>query len=373
MRAFFAVLLVSLLAGGCASAPAYIIGVDGTSVTAAEVPLATPVDIFIATTRARSDDNRVLYSGERSDTVSFAKVTVSVPPDHKTGHIERSRSLPPDPRKDFVVLNPQEFSGAAAFTAEIDEALVQRAEPDQTILLFIHGYNNDMASAILRTAQFVHDSDFRGIPVVFSWASRGKTIDYVYDLNSALHARDGIIEASRALSETRAKGFDILAHSMGNLLTIEAIRQSAIMGDYARGSRVRHVILAAPDIDIDLFRRQLAHIPLADPPIYVLTSGDDRALALSRRLAGGVSRVGIADPDELAELGVTVIDLSKADNQGSSDHTKFANSPDVVKLIGAGLNTTGSAQSPRRLRDRSIRTIAPGAVLIPARADRVQP
>ena len=39
---------------------------------------------------------------------------------------------------------------------------------------------------------------------------------------------------------------------------------------------------------------------------------------------------------------MTVIDLSEIDNLSSGSHSKFAGSPQVVKLIGAGLNSAGN-------------------------------
>lgn len=338
MRIVAILVCIGFLAAGCASPPSSIIGVDGFTVQAAEVPQAEKVDVFIATTRAPSDDYRELFSGDRSSGVSYARVTVSIPPTHEIGKIERPKSLPPDPRKDFVILDPGRYADAEAFTAGVDEALETKDADNQNILVYIHGYNNNMTSAILRTAQFVHDSGFKGVPVVFSWASRGRAIDYVYDLNSALHARDGILDMGDALSQTSARGFDILAHSMGNLVTVESLRQAA-MTDRNSGaeSRMRNIILAAPDIDIDLFREQIRRIPVRDAPIFVLVSSDDRALAISRRVAGDVDRVGNSDPDVLAELGVTVIDLSQVESEGSAHHAKFADSPEVVQLIGAGL------------------------------------
>jgi esterase/lipase superfamily enzyme len=55
-----------------------------------------------------------------------------------------------------------------------------------------------------------------------------------------------------------------------------------------------------------------------------------------------VERVGAADADELGELGVTVIDLSEIEDSGSGSHSKFAGSPEVVKLIGAALKSGAS-------------------------------
>ena len=105
-------------------------------------------------------------------------------------------------------------------------------------------------------------------------------------------------------------------------------------------------MLASPDIDIDLFRSQLSLLPpevLAK--MFILVSDNDRALMVSRRLAGGVPRVGAANTAELEDLGVTVIDLSEIDDSSSGSHSKFAGSPEVVRLIGKGLNTTGGLDS----------------------------
>jgi esterase/lipase superfamily enzyme len=106
-------------------------------------------------------------------------------------------------------------------------------------------------------------------------------------------------------------------------------------------------VLASPDIDIDLFRTQLALLP---EPIrqrmYLLVSENDSALRFSRRIAGGVPRVGAADTTELEELGLTVIDLSEVDDSSSGSHSKFAGSPEVVRLIGAGLNRAGRFGEP---------------------------
>jgi esterase/lipase superfamily enzyme len=54
-----------------------------------------------------------------------------------------------------------------------------------------------------------------------------------------------------------------------------------------------------------------------------------------------VPRVGASDAAELEKLGLTVIDLSEIDDSSSGSHSKFAGSPEVVKLIGAGLNSAG--------------------------------
>lgn len=101
-------------------------------------------------------------------------------------------------------------------------------------------------------------------------------------------------------------------------------------------------MLASPDIDIDLFRTQISLLPPAIlEKMYLFVSKDDSALRISRRIAGGVPRVGAADTVELEQFGLTVIDLSEIADSSSGSHSKFAASPGVVQLIGAGLNSAG--------------------------------
>jgi len=334
----FATLIFGIaLLSGCASSLDAIIGVDNPRIPAATVSGARKHDIFIATTRALDADPAIMYSGERSDKIGLARVTVSVPPNHVSGKIERAKKLPPDPRTDFAVLAPVIYPDKGTFLEGLNSALAARREGERNVLLFVHGYNTTFTLAVLRLAQFVEDTGYTGVPVLFSWASRGKTLDYVYDLNSTLHARDTLIKTAELLAQTEVESADIVAHSMGVFLTVEAMRQAELMGKFNKAGRVNNIILASPDIDVDVFKKQLAPFPVEDRRFYVLISEDDKALALSRRIAGGVNRVGDASADELAALGVTVIDLTKVKDSSNLNHTKFADSPEVVQLIGNGI------------------------------------
>ncbi|MGI9357142.1 MAG: alpha/beta hydrolase [Rhizobiaceae bacterium] len=319
---------------GCATVPHEIFGIDNDQTPAATVNGARQQRIFIATTRQPAKTRAAFYTGERGETLSFASVDVSIPPNHQVGSLEIAKRLPPDPRKEFVVLNPQKYDASSGFVQQIDRELNKREVSDRTILVFVHGYNTKLSSAVLRAAQFAEDANYTGVTVLFSWASRGRTVDYVYDLNSALHARDDLLRTGNVLSGTKATGYDILAHSMGNLLTVEAFVKAQLRGRFNRGNRIRNIILASPDIDIDVFKKQMAVFPKNERNFFVLISRDDKALLVSRRLAGGVNRVGAGSADELAALGVTVIDLSEVDDKGSLSHSKFADSPEIVQLIG---------------------------------------
>src|SRR5208282_709906 len=165
---------------------------------------------------------------------------------------------------------------------------------------------------------------------------------YVYDLNSAIVARDGLEHTLRLLLASNAEKVNVLAHSMGNLVTVEAFRQIRISGDLDRSNKVGNIILAAPDIDIDVFKSQLRRIGKRRKPYYVVLSEDDRALFLSRTIAGGVTRVGDSpDTAELAALGATVIDLTDVKATDATNHDKFVQlasvAPELRGILAQGL------------------------------------
>lgn len=338
--------LALLLVAACGSPP-QLVGVDNPARPTLSVETATRHRIFITTTRSPAEEPGVFFSGDRAAELALAAVTVSVPPDHVAGAIERPKRLPPDPAREFAVVDPVVYAADRDFVAAINAELARRKPEDREVLLFVHGYNNTMSDSILRIAQFVEDTGFTGIPVLFSWASAGRTRDYVYDINSALAARPLLEEASGILTQTRAAGFDVFAHSMGTLLVTEVMVQSDIAGTLGSSGKLHNIMFAAPDIDLDVFHSQLSQIRNRPGNLYIFVSRDDRALSVSRRVSGGVTRVGAASAAELADLGVTVIDLSAIHDSSSGSHSKFAGSPEVVQLIGGSLQRNNFDSAPR--------------------------
>ena len=72
----------------------------------------------------------------------------------------------------------------------------------------------------------------------------------------ARRARGRVAGARR---RSRRREISILAHSLGNYVAVEALRQMAIR-DHGLPPKIRNIMLASPDIDVDVFRRQIAEI-----------------------------------------------------------------------------------------------------------------
>jgi esterase/lipase superfamily enzyme len=108
--------------------------------------------------------------------------------------------------------------------------------------------------------------------------------------------------------------------------------------------KITDVMLASPDIDVDVFRRQIAEIDAGPRPAQftLFVSRDDRALSLSSFLARDSTRLGALDPNKepyrsIFEQGrVNVIDLTGMASNDALNHGKFA-SGEVVSAIGERL------------------------------------
>ena len=338
-----AIWLVAMSLPACASRPE-----NGfLSAVALSSPGAVDHTLLVATTRQRDERPGTLFNGDRASAVDYAEITVSVPPTHAQGKIEWATTPPGDPNADFVVRSEDYLDGDKAFMQALNAQLALRSPGKRRVLLFIHGFNTMFAEGLYRLAQLVHDSKAPAVPVLFTWASRGKATGYLYDLNSATAARDGLEHTLRLLLSSNADEVNVLAHSMGNWITVEAFRQIKISGKLDHASKLGHIILAAPDIDIDVFKSQLRRFGKLQRPFYVVLSKDDKALWLSGTIAGGVTRVG-DDPRvaELAELGATVIDLTDIKADDPTNHGKIDQLAAVAPEL-RGVLARGIAANPR--------------------------
>lgn len=321
LRGTSALIGLALFLAACATRPE----TGAMAVSEEPAPGATSHDILIATTRERDPRANTYFNGERSTNLDYAEAVISVPPTHKPSQIEWPENFPGDPAKNFVPRSARYIESEAEFRKELNQRLRKLPADKRSAFLFIHGYNTLFAEGLYRFAQFVHDSDFPGVPVLFTWASRGNLTDYVYDLNSALAARTALEKTLNDLAASDARQIVVLAHSMGNQLLMETIRQMTPQERAALFRKIETVVLASPDIDIDVFKEQLRRIGKLREPFVILTSNDDKALRFSEVIAGGKQRVGSYEDDkELAELGAVVLNLTQLSGPDAINHNKFA-------------------------------------------------
>jgi esterase/lipase superfamily enzyme len=297
--------------------------------------------MLVATTRASSDTPGIVFSGERGGGVSLTSFTISIPPEQnrQEGQVQWPTRLPPDPSRDFTTIAVKPLSGVG----EARGWLKQHVPKTRRVLIFVHGFNNGFEDAVYRFAQIAHDSHADAAPVLFTWPSRDSVFAYGFDRESANFSRDAFEETVWRISQDPTVGdITIMGHSMGAWLVMEGLRQMAIRHGKLPGS-IHNVILASPDIDVDVFRTQWRALNSPAVRFTVFVSQADRALALSRRLAGRMDRLGQIDVNAAAnyaplqEAGIVIISLSGLRVGDSLNHSKFADSPEVVRLIGTRL------------------------------------
>jgi esterase/lipase superfamily enzyme len=305
---------------------------------AASVPGASKVEMLVATTRKRTDPSEMFSGARGSPALDFADIIVSIPPDsqRQIGEVQKPREIPGNPATDFVTLKAGYETRAEAL-ANFRRLL--RQTPGKNVLVFVHGFNNRFEDAVFRYAQIMHDSGASAVPVLFTWPSRGSVFAYGYDHESATYSRDALEDGLRFLAkDPEVKEITVLAHSMGNWATLEALRQMAIR-DGRVAEKIRSVMLAAPDVDIDLAREYVMTMGERRPHITLFVSQDDRALAISQRV-WGAQRLGSIDPDEepyksaLEREKIQVVNLTGVTSPDQLRHGTFAQNPQIVQLIG---------------------------------------
>jgi esterase/lipase superfamily enzyme len=317
-----------ILVPGCAS-----IGLSGVAEPAAE---PRSVSIFVDSTRkgeGGASSEAAVANGAR-----FSLQMIGVPPGHEPGKVERAAFGSEDPQEHFTMRSRRGLD-ETAFFAELASHISGRIGSNRDVLLYVHGFNTSYDEARFRLAQIVDDARFGGVAVLYTWPTAGSLLDYGAAKENATIARDALSKLLHRLSELPDIGrVHILAHSMGAWLAMEALRENAISGSPDLSGKLGDVMLAAPDIDLNVFRQQLARL---DPShVFVLVSSNDRALSLSRTLAGDRQRLGALDPNNpsdrtaLEDLGVKAYDLSR-ESTGLIGHGTYADAPQAVRTIAA--------------------------------------
>lgn len=329
-------MIFGLLLAACSS--------RGTLVVApATKDVGTIYPIFVATSRAPVAGPE-LFSKTRSDAISYMHFDVSVPPDRKPGTVKFPTSSSPNPRTEFFIVSDRRFDGQRGFIAAVNTAVASGGPKKRDATLFVHGYNTNFAEGLYRPVQLLFDMANPSLAVHYSWPSAAQTKYYVYDLESAIFARDGLESTITALSRTRLNGITLVGHSMGCQVVMETMRQMTLSGHSGAFSKLKDIVLISPDVNLDLFRGQLAAISRYDIPIYIVVSGRDRALRLSARLRGERLRVGDATNIDWEKLdrNVKLIDLTDVKGGDPMHHFSAGSSPAVIALV-RHLNETGVA------------------------------
>jgi esterase/lipase superfamily enzyme len=311
-----------LALGGCA-------GLATTGATFDASSLSADPTLLVATTRKRVNGGRTKpwFGPERASALTVARAKLAPPDDSRL-------SLAAVGLADWRLDEVEPMSG------EVSDLFAQAGGLD--VLIYVHGFKQTFETAALDAAHLSDGIKFRGRTMVFSWPSKAGLFDYAYDRDSAMWSRDGFERVLHSIvAVPGASRIHIVAHSMGTMLALESLRELyAQYGDTVAG-RIGAVVFAAPDIDMDVFSSAINRVGPLARKITVITATNDRALALSGRLAGGMTRVGAAEKAAIERLGVRVIDASES-GWGIINHDLFLSNAEVQRVIRRSIDTTAA-------------------------------
>ncbi|MCA0871121.1 alpha/beta hydrolase [Seohaeicola saemankumensis] len=314
------------------------------------------VDVYYATDRARSGkpEPAEFYGGGRGE-LELGVATVTIPEQHTPGVVEAPSiwrlEFRADPARHVVLqsvtpLDPDSFYGR--LQSEFEEV------PEREAFVFIHGYNVRFDQAARRAAQIAYDMNYAGVPILYSWPSRGSTVGYVAD--TAVVRLSGR-RLSRFLEDlaqrSGAETIHIVAHSMGNRALTDALELMALrLGQQDGDAPVfGQVLFAAPDVDAGLFAEMLPTIrPLAQR-LTLYASEEDWALAASRKLHGNALRAGMGGDFTLTNPAIDSIDMSELGDDMLA-HSYFADDSsalaDMMTLFWQNTDPAGRCGLSRR-------------------------
>ncbi len=286
------------------------------------VPLGNPTNAIVKVFYG-TDRDIIGYSnlgteyGIGKGQFSYGIAEVSIPRNHKRGELESPSiwklEFRPDPEKHVVLLKVKSQSSKSFFT-ELRARVNQTKQKEAFV--FIHGFNVKFQDALLRTAQMAKDLSLDAAPILYSWPSDGNPLPWGYRADEAdvtwstPHLKAFLAEVAQ---RTGVETLHLIAHSMGSQALVKALSNSLPEDP---STVFRQVVLAAPDIDAEVFKWDLApKLITGYPSVTLYASSKDIALLASRSINGWHWRAGYAGPDLVVLDRLDTIDASDVDTE----------------------------------------------------------
>ncbi|MFE0017899.1 alpha/beta hydrolase [Mesorhizobium sp. NPDC059054] len=287
------------------------------------------IDVWFGTNRRHHQKGQFL--GERASNVTYGRCSVFVPRDRPMGSLGRGvfgRIFKGDNR---VKLQAVDIFDERQFWSSLANEVSALNSSDQHGFIFLHGYNTKFEDAARRTAQLKVDLAHKGPAGFFSWPSLGAPAGYAGDEaaieGSELEIRRFLVDFA---SRSGASTIHIIAHSMGNRGLLRAMDAIANAAASVLPVRFGQIILAAPDVDAQVFQNLAAAYRQLSTRATLYVTNNDRAIGISRRLHN-FARVGLTPPVAVVP-GIDTIDASHV-NLGLLGHAYAAEVRPVLSDI----------------------------------------
>lgn len=294
----------------------------------------TKIRIYYATDRARtgSDDPSKFYGGDRGG-LEMGTAMVSVPRSHRPGQLEKPSIWTFDVRMDperHIVLHSVDPAPADDVFGKMQQHVTESGAGEAFV--FVHGFNVTFNDAARRTAQMAYDMNFNGLPILYSWPSRGSVLSYISDTAVVnLSGRRLSLFLEDVVARSGADRIHLVAHSMGNRALTDALELFALRNQ-GKPAAFDQVLFTAPDLDAGLFAEMARTIRPTAKRLTLYTSDKDWALAVSRQLHGDAQRAGQAGDNILVSTVFDTVDMTMI-GEDVLAHSYFANSVSALSDI----------------------------------------
>lgn len=236
------------------------------------------------------------------------------------------------------------------------------------ILVFIHGFNNDLREAMETLAQLHHRYVRKGSPiktiVLFTWPARKNLLKYRDDARDAVKSGYAL---ARALMKLRAQFRELvrsenemcehklhfMCHSMGNRVA-EAMMTELLVENVKPHNMFGEILLMAADVDDDCMepRKPMHELVSLGERIHIYYHNKDQALGISETTKNAFNRLGrwgarrtLPLPDDVYQADVTYVgdqDMKGLKNLFSTEalvnHWYYLKSEAVVSDVISVLN-----------------------------------
>jgi esterase/lipase superfamily enzyme len=226
----------------------------------------------------------------------------------------------------------------------LDEVLDRLAEADGSAVVYVHGYNVTFEEACRDAALLQKRVGLEGRLLLFTWPANSKVSNYLRDLGdlewTVLPLQNLLLDL---VNRFGSQHVDVIGHSMGAKAVLDA---ASALGE-ARDSvdTLGRLILIAPDVDSDIFRRDFANFGDLASAVTVYVSAEDRALKASRRISGE-PRLGEGGLELTGLAGIDVVDVVQRRWTWKTGHTYHLNNDavahDLRETLSGAPRTVGS-------------------------------
>jgi esterase/lipase superfamily enzyme len=256
-----------------------------------------PTTVLFATDRhdLRKTDSSLYFGGER-DNLSFGAARIAIGGDRRFATAVQLEGL-----NDLT---------AEGFFDAIKAAVIRRTELNTFV--YVHGFRTSFKTALESAAQIATDIGFRGPIVVFSWPSDNSVFSYLNDAEEVDGSRGNFDKVIKLLASVDERlRIHILTHSMGGRLVTKHFERPDPTPTGA-GSKVFHLILAAPDVRVSNFDNALEGMQKQSKRLSLYASQYDQALLCSQWANRG-PRAGQGGDDRVVRKDLDTIDASNVE------------------------------------------------------------